>query len=108
MFKTWFQNIFLQDGKHYYHVLIFEIEHIKGENNFLPDFLTRDPSLIASPRPNTYSIAFMRLNIQNSTKTQYTLAQILRAPTPIANPLLPTSNRFTPLYHQNTIIGPKA
>ena len=32
----------MQDGKLYYPVFDFEIEHIKEKDNSLPDFLTRE------------------------------------------------------------------
>ncbi|RDY08033.1 hypothetical protein CR513_07789, partial [Mucuna pruriens] len=107
---------------------IFASEHIKGKHNFLPDFLTREflhdkqkskiqygpllgsnkieiNSSSTSTGPTSSSLG---PNYQNPLKSQYSLAQILKNPIPRpTNPLVSSSNRFTPLYF-NTITGPKS
>ncbi|RDY09098.1 hypothetical protein CR513_06594, partial [Mucuna pruriens] len=54
------------------------------------------------------TIASLRPTLQNPMNSQYSLAQILKNPIPRpTNPLVSSSNRFTPLYY-NTITGPKS
>ncbi|RDX79349.1 Enzymatic polyprotein, partial [Mucuna pruriens] len=70
----------------------FEIEHIKGKHNFLPDFLTREflqgfneqqsSKTDSSSTSTGRTIASLRPNYQNLTKSQYSLAQILANPIP--------------------------
>ena len=42
MLKILLQNIFLLDGKLFLSVFDFDIEYIKGSQNAIPDFLTRE------------------------------------------------------------------